>query len=79
MSLSTQAKVLRVLQEMKVTRIGSTKPIDIDVRIIAATNKNLKEEIKAGSFREDLYYRLNVIPFNIPPLRERKEDIDFIY
>ncbi len=78
MSLATQAKVLRVLQEMKFTRIGSTQEISVDVRIIAATNKDLKEEIKNGNFREDLYYRLNVIPFNLPPLRERTEDIPLL-
>jgi len=78
MSLPTQAKVLRVLQEMKITKIGSTEQIDIDVRIIAATNKDIKEEIKKGNFRDDLYYRLNVIPINIPPLRERKEDIPLL-
>jgi two-component system nitrogen regulation response regulator NtrX len=75
MSLSTQAKVLRVLQEMKLTRIGDTELIPIDVRIIAATNKDIKEEIRKEKFREDLFYRLNVIPFYIPPLRERRDDI----
>jgi two-component system, NtrC family, nitrogen regulation response regulator NtrX len=75
MSVSTQAKVLRVLQEMKITKIGDTVQIPIDVRIIAATNKDIKEEIKNNNFREDLFYRLAVIPFYIPPLRERKEDI----
>lgn len=75
MSLATQAKVLRVLQEMKINKIGDTKTKNIDVRIIAATNKDIKEEIKKGNFREDLFYRLNVIPFYIPPLRERIEDI----
>ncbi|OQB68894.1 MAG: Transcriptional regulatory protein ZraR [Spirochaetes bacterium ADurb.Bin133] len=78
MSLSTQAKVLRVLQEMKLTRIGSSEIRPIDVRIIAATNKDLKEEIKKGNFREDLYYRLNVIPITVPPLRERKDDIPLL-
>lgn len=78
MSLSTQAKVLRVLQEMKLTRIGSSEIRPIDVRIIAATNKDLKEEIKKGNFREDLYYRLNVIPITAPPLRERKDDIPLL-
>ncbi|HOJ64614.1 MAG TPA: sigma-54 dependent transcriptional regulator [Spirochaetota bacterium] len=78
MSLATQAKVLRVLQEMKITKLGDTKVKDIDVRIIAATNKDIKEEIKKGNFREDLFYRLNVIPFYIPPLRERKEDIPLL-
>ncbi len=76
MSLATQSKVLRVLQEMRVTKIGSVDSIDIDVRIIAASNKNIKDEIKNERFREDLYYRLNVIPFYVPALRERKEDIE---
>ncbi len=76
MSLATQSKVLRVLQEMRVTKIGSIDSNDIDVRIIAASNKDIKNEIKDGRFREDLYYRLNVIPFYVPALRERKEDIE---
>ena len=75
MGLSTQAKVLRVLQEQHFQRVGGTKLIEVDVRVIAASNKNLQEEIKKGSFREDLFYRLNVIPIHVPPLRERKEDI----
>jgi two-component system nitrogen regulation response regulator NtrX len=75
MSLKTQAKVLRVLQESKFERVGGTEPIEVDVRIIAATNKDLEKSIAAGSFREDLYYRLAVIPFHVPPLRERREDI----
>ena len=75
MSLKTQAKVLRVLQERRFERVGGNKQIDVDVRVLAATNKNLKEEIQEGRFREDLYYRLNVIPFHIPPLRERQEDV----
>src|SRR5207237_8702244 len=75
MSLRTQAKVLRVLQEGEVERIGSQKTIQVDVRVIAATNKNLKEEIEKGSFRDDLYFRLSVIPVRVPPLRERTEDI----
>ncbi|MBI2608241.1 MAG: sigma-54-dependent Fis family transcriptional regulator [Deltaproteobacteria bacterium] len=75
MSLHTQSKVLRILQEQKFERVGGTKTIEVDVRVIAATNKDLKKEIGEGRFREDLYYRLNVIPFHIPPLRERKEDI----
>ncbi|WP_374724547.1 sigma-54 interaction domain-containing protein [Calidifontibacillus erzurumensis] len=75
MPLQLQAKLLRVLQESEVQRIGSTKPIPIDVRIIAATNRNLAEMVQQRSFREDLYYRLNIIPIEIPPLRERREDI----
>jgi len=75
MSLRTQAKVLRVLQEGEVERIGSQKTIQVDVRVIAATNKNLEEEIEKGSFREDLYFRLSVIPIRVPPLRERTDDI----
>ena len=73
--LALQVKLLRVLQEMEFTRIGGTKPISVNVRIIAATNRNLQEEMKKGNFREDLYYRLNVVPLFIPPLRERKDDI----
>jgi len=75
MSLTTQAKVLRVIQEREIRRIGATENVAIDVRIIAATNKNLEKAIADGSFREDLFYRLNVIPIVIPPLRERTEDI----
>ena len=75
MSLRTQAKVLRVLQEGEVERIGSQKTIQVDVRVIAATNKNLEEAIEKGDFREDLYFRLSVIPIRVPPLRERTEDI----
>ncbi|MBM7615496.1 sigma-54 interaction domain-containing protein [Alkaliphilus hydrothermalis] len=75
MPLHLQSKLLRVLQEKKVDRIGSINPIPIDVRIIAATNKNLEEKVALGEFREDLFFRLNVIPINIPPLRERKQDI----
>jgi two-component system, NtrC family, nitrogen regulation response regulator NtrX len=75
MSQRTQAKVLRVLQEGEVERIGSQKTIKVDVRVIAATNKNLEEEIEKGEFREDLYFRLSVIPVRVPPLRERTEDI----
>ena len=78
MSLATQARVLRVLQEQRFHRVGGTKPIDVDVRVIAASNKNLPEEIKKGAFRDDLYYRLNVIPLHIAPLRERKEDIPLL-
>jgi len=75
MSLKTQAKVLRILQERKFERVGGNKTIEVDVRVIAATNKDLDKEIAEGNFREDLYYRLNVIPFHVPPLRERKADI----
>src|SRR5213075_1831518 len=75
MSLAAQAKVLRVLQDGVVTRIGGSKPVQVDVRVLAATNKNVEDEIAAGRFREDLYYRLNVVPIHVPPLRERREDI----
>jgi two-component system response regulator HydG/two-component system response regulator AtoC len=78
LSLSIQKKFLRFLQERTFTRLGSTKPIKVDVRIIAATNKNLKEEIIFGNFRADLYYRLNTVYLYLPPLRERKEDIPLI-
>ena len=75
MPISTQTRLLRVLQERTFERIGGSQPIAVDVRVIAATNRNLEEEVKAGRFREDLYYRLNVIPIVMPPLRERREDI----
>ena len=75
MSAKTQAKVLRVLQEGEVERLGSSRTIKVDVRVIAATNKNLEEEIATGRFREDLYFRLIVIPIHVPPLRDRAEDI----
>ena len=75
MSLSAQAKVLRALQENKITRVGGECEINVNVRIIAATNKNLKEEIQKGNFREDLYHRLSVIIINVPPLRDRLDDI----
>jgi two-component system nitrogen regulation response regulator NtrX len=75
MSLAAQAKVLRVLEDGVVTRIGGSKPISVDVRVIAATNKDLEHEIAEGKFREDLYYRLNVVPVSVPPLRDRREDI----
>jgi two-component system nitrogen regulation response regulator NtrX len=75
MSLAAQAKVLRVLQDNVITRIGGARPISVDVRVITATNKNLETEIAGGRFREDLYYRLNVVPIHVPPLREHREDI----
>ena len=75
MSVAAQAKVLRALQEGVVTRIGGAKPIQVDVRVVAATNKRLEDEIAAGRFREDLFYRLNVVPLHVPPLRERREDV----
>jgi two-component system response regulator AtoC len=76
--LSTQSKILRVIQERQFERIGGTETLSVDVRIIAATNKNLEEEVKTGKFREDLYYRLNVIPITLPPLRDRKDDIPYL-
>jgi DNA-binding NtrC family response regulator len=78
MSLSAQTKVLRVLQENELTRVGSDKSIKVNVRVLAATNKNLKKEIEAGNFREDLFHRLNVIPIHVPALDERKEDIPLL-
>ncbi|HSA64751.1 MAG TPA: sigma-54 dependent transcriptional regulator [Nitrospira sp.] len=75
MSLNTQAKVLRALQEQQFTRVGGTKLLKVDVRVLAASNKDLLKEIEKGTFREDLYYRLNVVPIVVPPLRERREDI----
>ena len=75
MSLNTQAKVLRVLEEQRFEPVGSGKTVQVDVRVIAATNKSLEDEIADGNFRDDLFYRLNVIPFSVPPLRERAEDI----
>lgn len=78
MSLAAQAKVLRVLQEHKLTRVGSDKDIEVDVRVVAATNKNLKEEIAKGTFREDLYHRLSVIIIHLPSLADRKEDIPLL-
>jgi two-component system nitrogen regulation response regulator NtrX len=78
MSLNTQAKVLRALQEQQFTRVGGTKLLKVDVRVLAASNKDLMKEIEKGAFREDLYYRLNVVPIVVPPLRERREDIPLL-
>src|SRR5258707_766698 len=78
MTLKTQAKVLRVLQEQKIEPVGGTSTITVDVRVIAATNKRLEEEIRRGAFREDRFFRLNVIPFHVQPLRERKEDLSLL-
>lgn len=78
MSLKTQAKILRILQEQRFERVGGAQTIEVDVRVIAATNKDLQEQIRNNTFREDLYYRLNVVPFHVPPLRERREDIPLI-
>jgi DNA-binding NtrC family response regulator len=78
LSLATQAKLLRVLQEKEFTRVGGTRTIRVDVRLIAATNKNLDQALKQGSLREDLYYRINVVPIHLPPLRERKEDLPLL-
>jgi two-component system nitrogen regulation response regulator NtrX len=78
MSLEAQAKILRILQERQFYRLGGEAPIECDVRVVAATNKNLEDEIKAGRFREDLFYRLNVVPLRVAPLRQRKEDISLL-
>jgi two-component system nitrogen regulation response regulator NtrX len=78
MSLKTQAKILRILEEQRFERVGGSRPIQVDARIVAATNKNLEEEIARGSFREDLLHRINVIPLHVPPLRERREDIPLL-
>src|SRR5580700_6953300 len=78
MSLRTQSKVLRVLEDQRFEPVGAAESIQVDVRVVAATNKNLDEEINAGNFREALFYRLNVIPFHVPPLRDRKEDIPLL-
>ena len=78
MSLKTQSKLLRTLDEQRFTPVGSEEPITVDARVIASTNKDLEEEISRGNFREDLFYRLNVIPFFVPALRERKEDIPLL-
>jgi two-component system, NtrC family, nitrogen regulation response regulator NtrX len=75
MSLKTQAKILRILEEQRFERVGGNRAIQVDVRVVAATNKNLEEEIRKGNFREDLYHRINVIPLQVPPLRERRGDI----
>lgn len=78
MSMAAQAKVLRALQERKITRVGSDKDVDVDVRVVAATNKNLVAEIARGNFREDLYHRLSVIVLGVPPLSERRDDIPLL-
>ena len=78
MSLRTQAKVLRALEEQRFEPIGAPGPVKVDLRVVAATNKNLEEEIERGNFREDLFYRLNVIPFAVPPLRDRREDVPLL-
>jgi len=78
MSLKTQSKVLRTLEQQRVTPVGSDEAIIVDARVIASTNKDLEEEISKGNFREDLFYRLNVIPFSVPPLRERQEDVPLL-
>jgi two-component system nitrogen regulation response regulator NtrX len=78
MSLKTQAKVLSALDDQLFTPVGGTQPLRVDVRLIASTNKDLEEEIAKGNFREDLFYRLNVVPFAVPPLRERKQDIPLL-
>ena len=78
MGLDAQAKVLRALQENKITRVGGDKDIKVDVRIVAATNKDLKKEISEGNFREDLYHRLAVIPIHVPSLNDRREDIPML-
>ena len=78
MSLKTQAKILRVLQEKQFQRVGGSRILEVDVRVIAATNKDLEAEIESGTFREDLYYRLNVVPIEVPPLRDRSEDLPML-
>src|SRR5438552_8475240 len=78
MTLSTQRKLLRVLQEREFERVGGSLPIKVDVRVVAATNRNLLDEVEAGRFRADLYYRLNVITIPMPPLRDRKDDIPYL-
>ena len=79
MSLAAQAKVLRALQESRISRVGSDRDIEVNVRVVAATNKNLREEIQKGNFREDLYYRLNTVPIAVPALRDRREDIFLLF
>jgi two-component system nitrogen regulation response regulator NtrX len=78
MSLRTQSKVLRVIEEQRFEPVGASESVQVDVRVVASTNKNLDHEIEHGNFREDLFYRLNVIPFNVPPLRDRREDIPLL-
>ncbi len=78
MDLAAQAKVLRVIEQNRVERVGGSKPIEVNVRVVAATNKNLPEEVRAGRFREDLYYRLNVVELRCPPLRDRREDVPLL-
>ncbi|MCK4790540.1 MAG: sigma-54-dependent Fis family transcriptional regulator, partial [Desulfobacteraceae bacterium] len=78
MSLKTQAKILKILQEQKFIRVGGSRTLAVDVRVLAASNKDLEREIEEGTFREDLYYRLNVIPISVPPLRNRSEDIPLL-
>jgi two-component system nitrogen regulation response regulator NtrX len=78
MSLRTQTKVLRAIEEQRFEPVGASESLQVDVRVVASTNKNLEDEIEQGNFREDLFYRLNVIPFVVPPLRERLEDIPLL-